>query len=47
VDGLDMSRYRMYFSSDKARRMLGYQPRAYQEGIQDALAWFRDAGYLH
>ena len=47
VDGLDMSRYRMYFSSDKARRMLGYQPRAYQEGLQEALAWFRDAGYLH
>jgi dihydroflavonol-4-reductase len=47
VDGLDMSRYRMYFSSDKARLMLGYQPRAYQEGLEDALAWFRDAGYLH
>jgi dihydroflavonol-4-reductase len=46
VDGLDMSRYRMYFSSDKARLMLGYQPRAYQEGLQDALAWFRNAGYL-
>jgi dihydroflavonol-4-reductase len=47
VDGLDMSRYRMYFSSDKARRVLGYQPRAYQEGLRDALAWFRAAGYLH
>jgi dihydroflavonol-4-reductase len=47
VDGLDMSRYRMYFSSDKARLVLGYQPRPYQEGLEDALAWFRDAGYLH
>jgi dihydroflavonol-4-reductase len=47
VDGLDMSRYRMYFSSDKARRVLGYQPRGYREGLQDALAWFRGAGYLH
>jgi dihydroflavonol-4-reductase len=46
VDGLDMSRYRMFFSSDKARRVLGYQPRAYQEGLRDALAWFREAGYL-
>jgi dihydroflavonol-4-reductase len=46
VDGLDMSRYRMYFSSDKARRVLGYQPRAYQDGLRDALAWFREAGYL-
>jgi dihydroflavonol-4-reductase len=47
VDGLDMSRYRMYFSSDKARLVLGYQPRPYQQGLEDALAWFRDAGYLH
>jgi dihydroflavonol-4-reductase len=47
VDGLDMSRYRMYFSSDKARRVLGYQPRGYREGLHDALAWFRGAGYLH
>jgi dihydroflavonol-4-reductase len=47
VDGLNMSRHRMYFSSDKARRVLGYQPRAYQEGLQEALAWFREAGYLH
>jgi dihydroflavonol-4-reductase len=47
VDGLDLSRYRMYFSSEKARRVLGYQPRAYQEGLRDALAWFRGAGYLH
>jgi dihydroflavonol-4-reductase len=47
VDGLSMSRYRMYFSSEKARRELGYQPRAYQEGLRDALDWFRAAGYLH
>jgi dihydroflavonol-4-reductase len=46
VDGLDMSRHLMYFSSDKARRMLGYQPRPYQEGLRDALAWYRDEGYL-
>jgi dihydroflavonol-4-reductase len=47
VAGLDMSRYRMYFSSDKAQRVLGYRPRPYQEGLRDALAWFREAGYLH
>ncbi|MCW3478607.1 NAD-dependent epimerase/dehydratase family protein [Neisseriaceae bacterium JH1-16] len=47
VDGLDMSRYRMFFSSDKARRVLGYRPRSYQEGLRDALAWFRETGYLH
>jgi dihydroflavonol-4-reductase len=46
VDGLDMSRYRMYFSSAKAQRELGYRPRAYRDGLRDALAWFRQAGYL-
>jgi len=46
VDGLKMSQYRMFFTSDKARRELGYAPRPYQEGLRDALDWFREAGYL-
>ncbi|WER49180.1 NAD-dependent epimerase/dehydratase family protein [Cupriavidus sp. WKF15] len=46
VDGLNMSKYRMFFRSDKARRELGYQPRPYIEGLRDALDWFREAGYL-
>ena len=47
VDGLRMSRYRMFFSSAKAERELGYSARPYQQGVADALAWFREAGYLH
>lgn len=46
LDGLRMSRYRMFFSSAKAERELGYRSRPYQEGVVDALAWFRKAGYL-
>ena len=46
VDGLKMSRYRMFFSSEKARRELGYTARPYAEGLRDALAWFGSAGYL-
>jgi len=46
VDALKMSRYRMFFSSEKARRELGYTARPYKEGLQDALAWFRENGYL-
>jgi len=46
VDGLRMSRYRMFFTSAKAERELGYRSRPYQEGVIDALAWFRKAGYL-
>jgi dihydroflavonol-4-reductase len=46
LDGLRMSRHRMFFTSDKAVRQLGYRNRPYQEGVRDALAWFRTAGYL-
>lgn len=46
VDGLRMSRYRMFFTSAKAERELGYRSRPCREGVVDALAWFREAGYL-
>jgi len=46
LDGLRMSRYRMFFTSAKAERELGYRCRPYLEGVTDALAWFREAGYL-
>jgi len=46
VDALRMSRYRMFFTSAKAERELGYHPRPYDEAVADALAWFREAGQL-
>ena len=46
ADALRMSRYRMFFSSEKAKRELGYQARAYRAGLEDALAWFDAHGYL-
>lgn len=46
IDGLRMSKYRMFFTSAKAESELGYRSRPYQEGVADALAWFRGAGYL-
>jgi dihydroflavonol-4-reductase len=45
-DGLQMARHHMFFTHEKARRELGYSPRPYQEGLADAIAWFRKAGYL-
>lgn len=45
-DGLRMSEHRMFFSSDKAARELGYRARPYIEGLRDAVGWFREAGYL-
>lgn len=46
LDGLRMAKYKMYFSSAKAKAALGYRARPYREGIRDALDWFRGAGYL-
>jgi dihydroflavonol-4-reductase len=46
LDGLRMSRYHMFFTSAKAERELGYRSRPSREGVADALAWFRTAGYL-
>jgi dihydroflavonol-4-reductase len=46
ADALRMSRYKMFFSSAKAERELGYSARPYAEALSDAIAWFRQAGYL-
>jgi dihydroflavonol-4-reductase len=37
---------RMYFSSAKARRELGYAPRPGRAALEDAVAWMREAGLL-
>jgi len=46
ADALRMSRYRMFFSSAKAKAELGYKARPYRAGLEDALAWFGANGYL-
>jgi dihydroflavonol-4-reductase len=46
VDGLRMARYRMFFTSEKAQRELGYAPRPWLEGLREALDWFRQNGML-
>lgn len=46
IEAVRMARKRMYFSSDKAVRELGYRWRAPQAAFEDALAWFRDRGAL-
>jgi dihydroflavonol-4-reductase len=45
-NGVYMSRHRMFFTSTKAERALGYSARPYMQGIEDALRWFRENGYL-
>jgi dihydroflavonol-4-reductase len=46
LDGVRMAKKKMFFSSAKAVRELGYRPRPAVEGLRDAVAWFRDNGYL-
>lgn len=46
VDGVRMARKRMYFSSAKAARALGYAARPASQALADAVRWFRDNGYL-
>jgi dihydroflavonol-4-reductase len=46
VDGVRMARKRMFFSSAKAVRELGYRWRPPADAFADALRWFRTNGYL-
>lgn len=46
VDGVKMARKNMFFSTEKAKRALGYKTRPITEALEDAINWFRDNGYL-
>jgi dihydroflavonol-4-reductase len=46
VDGVRMARHRMYFTAAKAERELGFHARPYIEGLEQAIHWFQEAGYL-
>jgi dihydroflavonol-4-reductase len=46
LDGLRMAKHRMYFTSAKAERDIGYHARPAEDGLRDAIAWFRQAGLL-
>ena len=46
VEGVRMSRKRMFFSSAKAEAELGYRWRPAHEALADAVRWFEANGYL-
>lgn len=46
VEGVRMARKRMFFSSDKAERELGYCWRPPGQAFEDAVLWFREQGLL-
>ena len=41
-----MAKYRMFFTSAKAKSELGYTARPVIEALKDAIAWFRQAGLI-
>jgi len=44
--GLRLAKDRMFFTSSKAERELGYRARPYGEALAEAIAWFRQNGLL-
>jgi dihydroflavonol-4-reductase len=47
VEEVRMSKKHMFFSSDKAKRELGYTQRPARQALEDAVRWYRDNGYLN
>ena len=45
-DAARMARKKMFYSSDKAKRELGYAPRPARQAIADSLSWFKENGYI-
>lgn len=45
-ESLRMARKVMFFTAAKAERDLGYRARPADDALADAVAWFREAGYL-
>src|SRR5438094_4635366 len=46
VDGVRMSKKKMFFSSTRAVEELGYAPRPARHALTDAIAWFKANGYI-
>jgi len=47
VDGVRLSRKRMFFTSARAEQELGYRSRGGRAALRDAAAWFTTHGYVH
>jgi dihydroflavonol-4-reductase len=46
VEGVKMSRHRMFVESDKAERELGYKPSSVEAALERAVRWYEDHGYV-
>jgi dihydroflavonol-4-reductase len=46
LEGVKMSRHRMFVSSDKAERELEYRPGAVEAALERAVRWYETHGYV-
>jgi dihydroflavonol-4-reductase len=46
VEGVKMSRHRMFVESDKAERELGYHPGSPEAALERAVRWYEERGYV-
>jgi dihydroflavonol-4-reductase len=46
VEGVKMSRHRMFIASDKAERELGYRPGSVELALERAVRWYETHGYV-
>ena len=46
VEGVKMSRHRMFVESDKAERELGYKPGSVEAALERAVRWYEANGYV-
>jgi dihydroflavonol-4-reductase len=46
VEGVKMSRHRMFVESDKAQRELGYRPGSVEAALARAVCWYTEHGYI-
>lgn len=46
VEGVKMSRHRMFVESDKAERELGYKPSSVEAALERAARWYEEHGYI-
>jgi dihydroflavonol-4-reductase len=46
VEGVKMSRHRMFVKSDKADRELGYRPGSVEAALERAVRWYESHGYI-
>ncbi len=44
--GVRLAKKKMFFSTDKAKRVLGSHPRPVKEALAEAVDWFRENGYI-